>query len=419
MRIEIALRGSSTHAGAKAAIGVSLFLFLAAFAACAAPEQASEQERSVIGGGHTVVDSVPTCTGCSIQLTPLVSLGRETDSVLLTRTPLLSRDSKGRTIAAVPDHGYQPVVVYRADGSIEGTLGRQGSGPGEHTRVEAIAVTAGDSVVLAHSYRRFSVFTSDGRWVRGGVLPTPPIAMIPLADGGLIINGTLRTEQTFGLPLHRLSADGALLRSFGTQNVFPPEGPPVRTLSPRLEGTTFWLSERSQYRLERVDTTGRTSSVITISTPWWFAFSSHAEVQAFIDSSRRPDEMEPSNERRPSRLRLRPPFGIASLVPDSAGRLWVAHHTHVEDWASLKAEYDQSTSEVRIADEMKGRMYRTVLDVIDPERGTLLARRIIPGYGWVANDGTYIQMQYRANGVVAIDISTLRLQESLQSERPQ
>ncbi len=62
---------------------------------------------------------------------------------------------------------------------------------------------------------------------------------------------------------------------------------------------------------------------------------------------------------------------------------------------------------------MKTKMFRTVLDVIDTQRGMLLARRIIPGYGWVANDGTYIQMQYNDNGVIAIDVSTLRLQASL------
>ncbi len=36
-----------------------------------------------------------------------------------------------------------------------------------------------------------------------------------------------------------------------------------------------------QYRLERVDILGLATSVITVATPWWFAFSSQDDVQAY------------------------------------------------------------------------------------------------------------------------------------------
>ena len=390
--------------------GRLLVLHVIALAACVSPDPSAEPAGGSVASVHVIRDSLPSCGGCSIEMTRLVSLGSEADSVLLTRTPVLARDSRGRTIASVRDRGFEPVLIYRPDGTLERTLGGQGQGPGEHTRVEAIVVTEGDSIVLAHSFLRFSVFAPDGRYVRGGSLPTPPYEMIPIPDGGFIISGTMATAQTFGLPLHRVSADGALVRSFGTENIFPPEGPPFRALAPRLVGTTFWLSERKQYRLERVDTLGRVTRVIAVVTPWWFVFSTPAEFQAYEDSTRPPDPSRPFADPRPPRLRWRPPFGIASIVPDSAGRLWVAHHTHVSDWDKLDAEYERGTSEVRLADDMKGRMFRTVLDVIDPERGALLARRIVPGYGWIANDGTFIHMQYRENGIVAIDVSRLRLQ---------
>ncbi len=343
-------------------------------------------------------------------MTKIASLGRNADSVLLFRTPVVVRDSRGRTIAAVPDNGFQPVIVYRRDGTVERTLGREGSGPGEHTRVEAIAVTEGDSIVLAHSYLRFSVFSPDGRFVRGGPLPTPPHSIIHLPDGGLLINGTLRNETASGLPLHRLRPDGSLVRSFGTRDVLGAGTSADRTLAPQLNGSSLWLSERGQYRLEQVDTLGQVSRTITVATPWWFVFATSAEAKAYFDTVRPPDQMPATAERRPSGLKYRPPFAIASVVPDSAGLLWVAHHTHVEAWDTLNADYESGTSEVRLADEMKGRMYRTVLDVLDVERGTLLARRIIPGYGWVANDGTFIYMRYREDGIVAMDVLTLRLQ---------
>ncbi len=379
--------------------------------ACAGPDRTAALATTAVNGVHAIRDTVASCADCSIELMPLVSLGSSADSVLLTRTPVLVRDSRGRTIAAVPDHGFQPVVVYRPDGTVERTLGRQGGGPGEHTRVEAIAVTEGDSIVLAHSYRRFSVFAPDGRYIRGGPLPTPPHTIMHLPDGGFIINGTLRSGPASALPLHALADDGTLLRSFGTENIFG-GGTSQRILAPRLVGAGFWLSERGQYRLEQVDTTGQTTRVITVATPWWFVFSTPAEVEAYFDTVRPPDDMPRSADRRPPRLARRPPFSVVSVVPDSAGLLWVAHHTHVGDWDTLDAEYDRGTSEVRLADDMKGRMFRTVLDVIDPEQRTLLARRIIPGYGWIANDGAFIHMQYREDGIVAMTISALRLHGS-------
>ncbi len=393
--------------------GVQCLLFLA----CASPEQNRDRATqagatpSISSGAfaeYAIRDTIAECAACAIELTPLVSLGSESDSVLLTRTPVIARDSRGRTIAAVRDNGFEPVIVYRADGTIERTLGRHGSGPGEHERVEAIAVTEGDSVVLAHSYRRVSVFAPDGRYVRGGTLPSAPRAILYATNGDLIINASLAAGENAALPLHVVGADGMLLRSFGTEDIFG-GGTSERTLAPRLDGQWFWLSESGQYRLERSDTLGRVSRVVTVATPWWYVFNSTAEVQAFFDSLPAPDEIPSGAEKRPRRLRYRPPFRIASVVPDAAGKLWVAHHTHVDNWEVLEAEYDRSSSDVRLADEMNGRMYRTVLDVIDPEQGVLIARRIIPGYGWIANDGTFIHVRYRDDGIVALDISSLAL----------
>jgi len=54
----------------------------------------------------------------------------------------------------------------------------------------------------------------------------------------------------------------------------------------------------------------------------------------------------------------------------------------------------------------------TALRSCDPARGTLLARRIVSGYCWIVNDGTYIQMQYKEDGIVAFDIAALRLRGS-------
>ncbi len=391
------------------AVGALPVLQLLTVAACTTAEQTPALNDPSATGVVAIRDTVASCATCVIEMTKLVSLGSNTDSVLLFRTPVIARDSRGRTIAAVKDNGFQPVLVYGPDGAVERTLGRQGSGPGEHTRVEAIAITPGDSILLAHSYLRFSVFAPDGRYARGGSLPTPPNAIIPVPGGGLIINGTLQNQQRRGLPLHQLATDGSLIRSFGTDDIFG-SGLSERTLAPRLIGTSFWLSERGQYRLEQVDTLGQVSRVITVATPWWFVFGTPLEVQAYFDTVRPPEEMSASADRYPPRLSYRPAFAIASVVPDGAGRLWVAHHTHVENWDTLDAEYETGTSEVRLADEMKGRMYRTVLDVIDTKRGTLLARRIIPGYGWVANDGTFIHMQYREDGIVSMDVLTLRLQ---------
>ncbi len=362
------------------------------------------------GARITVIrDTVQRCAACTIELRHVATLGSASDSVLLERTPILARDSRGRTFATVVDAGFQPIIVYSPDGRVERTIGREGKGPGEYTRVEALAMMPGDSVVLAHSTVGLTVYSPDGQYVRGGQLFARPDHIVPIADGRFVVNATVRTEQSVGLPFHYVDEGGALVRSFGTENIFPQEGPPFRAMAPFLSAGLLWISEQRQYRLELVDSVGTVSRVIAVETPWWPTFVSPEAVQAFEDSTRPPDRFVYDPTSRPNRLPYRPTFKIASILPDSSGRLWVAYHVHVSDWETLDVGYDGSTSERRLADDMKGRMYQTVVDAVDPESGMLLARRVIPGYGWMANDGAFVHIRYGEDGVISIDVSSVRL----------
>ena len=79
----------------------------------------------------------------SVELSRDLVLGESTGAALGGGLRL-AVDSGGKIY--VGDHMNRHVVVFSAEGTLEGTLGRTGQGPGEFVSITQVEVARGDSV---------------------------------------------------------------------------------------------------------------------------------------------------------------------------------------------------------------------------------------------------------------------------------
>ena len=97
---------------------------------------------ATVVSGCTGESAATACPDCSIELTPVATLGRPTDSVLIDFTATARRLSTGDFVAGSVFEST--VLLYDSTGSYKRSYRRKGQGPGEVADVSAIAVGPGD-----------------------------------------------------------------------------------------------------------------------------------------------------------------------------------------------------------------------------------------------------------------------------------
>jgi hypothetical protein len=130
----------------------------------------------------------------------------------------------------------------------------------------------GDSLlVFDPSSRRLSVLSPVFELVRTTPLPAYASAAVHFADGSVVINASIMSKDLAGVPLHHVSASGAIRRSFGSDKS---EARPElalatsRRLAPAGQGA-FWSAHATRYTIERWDTTGALRATLEVPTPWF------------------------------------------------------------------------------------------------------------------------------------------------------
>jgi hypothetical protein len=192
-------------------------------------------------------------------------------------TPYLA-DQTGRVVRQVGKPGDGPGEFKLPRHSLEGTDGYFVFDIG-HARVTQLSKT--------FEYVSSSPLASAAR------LRTYPVALGPRA---FAINADINSRDAIGQPLHIVSRDGSLLRSFGGNPAVQTGvgDPALHRAIASSRNNTLWVAHRNQYRIEEWDSTGRLLRVIERRASWFPAVA--------------PESLE----RR-----------IRSIHEDSAGRLWV------------------------------------------------------------------------------------------------
>ncbi len=117
----------------------------------------------------------PEAPAFRIVATPVMKVGGRNDSKLnqeLWDVYDAGITEKGQLIA-VMDRGRE-IRVFDAKNQFVGTVGREGPGPGEFSRVDDIAILPGDTVVARDWRARFHVYDPAFRFVRTAKLESDP-----------------------------------------------------------------------------------------------------------------------------------------------------------------------------------------------------------------------------------------------------
>lgn len=268
------------------------------------------------------------------------------------------RDSRGRFVLKA--HYPTSLSVFAADGRYVQSFGRAGAGPGEFRGVGSVAVLPGDSlVVFDWGTARFSLFSPEYAYLSSGPLPlAPELPSLALHSGQFVFNSTLASSSTSGQPLHLVNRDGVRERSFGaTATGYRPDVPYAmsRAIAEARAGR-LWSALRTEYRIDLINpSTGAIERTIRRDAPWF------------------PSGMRP--EPRGNEQMAPAPF-IFDVREDQSGRLWVLIAVADENWRSALRPPAAGERHTTVIDEQR---YRdTVIEVLDPESGRLLASIRLP-----------------------------------------
>lgn len=303
----------------------------------------------------------PACSSCEILLQRETVIRDSPEAPLGQNIAVVAHDSRGRYY--VPSRiSPGEIFVFDGIGRQIDAFGRRGGGPGEYYVVNEIRARPGDSLVLYDNVnRRETVLSPDFEVVRSrriqAVIRGNELTVLP--EGMLAFAGPVSTPERVALPLHVIGPQGAVVRSFGASDTVAYVASPYamnRALSPAGE-KGFWSAHRTGYLLEEWDTEGNRIRAIDGNAPWFRPWSQDEPISP--DSPPRP--------------------WIQSIRVDAAGYLWVlCRVTSPEFELGLGVENTERGDFYSLEDW--DQVFDTVIEVIDPARGTLMVSERVDSY---------------------------------------
>lgn len=294
----------------------------------------------------------------------------------------------------VATDGNNPTEVkfFSPSGEWIRTVGREGEGPGEFSYAWVIHVLPNDGLAILDAFqRRLTTFGPDLRVASISTIPVSPVSVAFVGDSGIVVCAQSSHPEQVGLPLHLVAADGTLRRSFGAD-------PPIRdwgnhdkvsrSVAP-AGPDEVWVGFKTEYRIERWNLSGTRTATFAREVPW---FQPHDDIGLPRDRS------------------LPPNPSILALRQDSAGRLWVAIRIPDEHWEEAFEPGRDPYGRERPMVKDWNRYYDTMLEVIDPRTGTVVAAKRHPRAAWgLTRDGHLITHVFSEEGTPFVEVLEARL----------
>ena len=308
---------------------------------------------------RTLVPDQPSCASCAIRAEPLVRFGDIDGPAAIATVPGTVRvDQRGRYWI----NGGPLPQIFADDGRFIAIFSRKGSGPGELTGGGVPTPIGPDSVlVIDNPAGRAIVAGPDLK--PGRVIETPKILRYGTVvewPGLLFFNAHIQTREMIGWSMHTLSmteASAAILRSAGHDGGNPrpldTDKLMLRLASP--QGGNVWTADAMKYRLTQWDRNLEALQTLERHPRWW----SRPSVDLVGSRSKPPDPH------------------VVALELDETGLLWIFAHVPGTDWRAGWPQSKPGAQETSVNEMRLDRLYRTVVDVIDPQAGTLVATTTI------------------------------------------
>ncbi len=310
------------------------------------------------GESQISIGLAPHCGTCRITLRRTLVFG---DTAGPGELPPEIRSIKGDASGRFMIGGYlsEPPFLYDQRGRFLSRIGAKGAGPGE-LKVPVLADLRGDTAWIVDGVNARVTGFQVGRagravanWRTVGM--SGILSAVRTGDGAVVANVMAASRQDFGIPLLRLTPDGArhpmgevagvLMRSQARLL--------MRALAPARAGGV-WAAHYDAYRIERFDSMGTLVVSLQRSVPW------------FPDGDGSVVIPTPESPPKPT---------IFSLIEDEGGLLWIFTAIADADYQrGLRPREDvRSPDQARFAMADFDRYLDTVVDIIDPATGQLVA----------------------------------------------
>lgn len=326
------------------------------------------------------------CGDC-LELTHTLSVGETDGPGFLEVTQHISLDRAGQVWVGLSDN----IKVFGPDGRFVRELGRKGEGPGEFRGITEVATDPDGRIhVFDWPNRRNTIFSPDGEILNEWRIPGRVPEAVFLGDGQIVANIVSTNPDMVGLPVHILEpVGGAVLRSLGAE-----EGehfntrerwPGYRNLALGKDGVV-WTASRTRYRLRAWDLSSGEKTRVLERTADWFQPN--------------PAENPPAEEQ--------PLPAVESIGFDSDGHLLVLTAVAALDWKDHMVPKQVAGRIIDQPDSMDG-IYDTIIEVVDPESGQLLASQRFPDLIWGCQGGILFGLSEDDMGVPRVEFWQLKV----------
>lgn len=328
------------------------------------------------------------CKTCEITLEHVVTLGdREGPGRVGPPTAEIVRDRQGNYYVAHGDGAIAAsrVWVFSPTGQFLRTFGRKGDGPGEYRGIVALRFLPGDTLEL-YSFERRTVLDPDLTVVRTSRLQISNGNRVFLPDGRSVVGKHLATPGRVGYPLQLVTDSGTIVRSFGAIRPEYRRDEPFklgRAIMAGPDGGSVWSVGATTYLIELWDTSGTRRAAFQRDVDWFEPWGR--------DLPPRPNGPTPQ-----------PRVGL--VTRDSVGRLWVSVLVAAEHWREGFTR--DANGRFRVTPGNIGRIWDTVLEVIDPVAERLVASRRFQGQQIVSFIDNDLIVTYREDetGYPSLDV---------------
>ncbi len=341
----------------------------------------------------THIPGTPTCSECELRATRRLVLGTfDGDAALVGEPSGAAKDSEGTFYVSEFANGGPP-LVFDSSGRFVRRMARKGRGPGELMWGVAVFIAPGDSVhVIDLGTGRRSIFSAAGEF--GRMVPQPGIGRfgLILRNGVLVLNRRDWDPVLIGTPLHLIDREGKVIHSFGgNYPVLPGDDLSHlgRVVGPGRAGG-FWAAHRVEYEFSLWSATG-----------------------GLVRHYTRENDFYRPSERFEYRLSPRAPPRTSTIREDSSGLVWISIQVPVPaaEWEAGLGEPEVNWKGIALYPQaMTGRLFHTIIEVIDPQAGRLLVSRRLPFHAIAAtDDGEYAAYRQDEEGVPYVDIWRVQL----------
>ncbi|MES2125441.1 MAG: hypothetical protein V4503_12215 [Gemmatimonadota bacterium] len=307
-----------------------------------------------------------------VTLEPMMSIGDTGGPGTMATWPRVSARHPGGFRVLVPQPGGVAAVplAFADDGHLLGALTIPADSTGGFSEPLFARFGPGDSIWVFDNAQRAMVFSPDRQWSHTVQLPIGPWDAKFGAHGRLLV-ATSSSERPF--PLLMLDSSGKVVQEFAGDTASQAIHSPRRIIQ-APDGSWWTMPMQFRYRLEHWDSTGAALGVIERQPDWY---------PPYLES------LSPTREHAPSPMLMDAWF-------DANGRLWVLGKAADANWAAGLST-DDSSSAPSISDADK--VYDTVVEVLDPVTGALLAQtRFDVSYPFAVEPGVVMRVLATPNG---------------------